>query len=286
MQWTRLFLAAATTVIVASAAYPSPALADEDSSVEGNPTGGGWDPGTTLYQDQAELNDLAAKLDAADDYLTAKRRAYASAHKNHTTSSRTCNPDPSLPCPTPEMTIPLTQVAQSTNFYCGPAAGVMIMRSTNQGNSAYNGATLTQVNMASDAHMKTDTNGKTAWASGYFRTGINRWRGDSFYVNLTAPTNQQFKSALASDIDRGYTFGVSTVELIGGPHYNFHPSTQEIGHWITAHGYADSLATTKFADPAANSSALSSAWSSVNPKFTGASGTFNQTYVQSNGITW
>ena len=36
--------------------FAAPAFAD------GNPTGGGWDPGQSLYQSDAELSDLNNKL--------------------------------------------------------------------------------------------------------------------------------------------------------------------------------------------------------------------------------
>lgn len=247
------------------------ALVASPASADGNATGGGWDPGTTFQQSDFERSDLANKMADAD----YEYRQLA------------CQDTPDAPCPNVADTkiVSMAHVAQSTNFYCGPAAGTMILRATNQGPSAYNGRALNQSNVADDDHMRTDANGKTAWDSGLFRRGLNRWRGDTFYANLASPSNKEFRQALLTDIKKNIPFGASTLENAGGSHYNFHPNAT-IGHWIVALGWKNKLDNTVFDDPAANSSALSSSWSNVAPTFTTKTNTFNQNYVTYHGITF
>jgi hypothetical protein len=178
---------------------------------------------------------------------------------------------------------------QQESYYCGPASGYMILATENAGASAKNGNSLTQAHVAGAAHMKTNQNGVTAWASHLFRIGLNHWLYNSdtgFYVDKPTPTNTQFKNALLSDIPLDMPFGVSTYEAPGGVHYNHHPVAQEVGHWIVAQGYSNSGSTGSFDDPAAKSSALSSAWDNVNSNFTASVATFNPTYVAYHGITW
>jgi hypothetical protein len=111
----------------------------------------------------------------------------------------------------------------------------MILRTTNEGTGAYDGDSLNQANVANGSHMRTDINGTRSWDSGLLRVGLDRWR-----------------------------FATSTLESPGGAHYNFRPTAREVGHWIVAQGRSEKLDKTDFDDPAANSAALSSSWSSVN----------------------
>lgn len=165
----------------------------------------------------------------------------------------------------------------------------MILNYENVGDSAYNGATLSQKHLAGPDHMQTDINQATPWSTGLFRIGVNRWRqgtSSGYYVDLASPSDSDFRTALQSDIGNSTPFGVSTLETDNGPHYNHHPQDETIGHWIVGQGYLDSLDTTSFDDPAAHSSALSSAWDQVNNDFTSTTNSFNQTFVQPHGITW
>lgn len=270
-------------VAVGSFAVSMSFLVTAPAAAEGDGTGGGWTPGAVLQQDAAEVALLEAKLAAAADYGLLKEQAMSAAP----TTPLACANDPGTPCPeNTEATLQVTHVPQNTNYYCGPAVGTMLLRRLAEGTSSATGDSLGQGNVANAAHMRTDINGKTAWASGLFRVGINKWRGNDSYVNLKSPTNKRFRDVIATNIDSGYPFASSTVEFANGAHYNGRPVDQLIGHWILGRGYAAKLDDVKFMDPAANSSALSSAWSNVNPAFTATTNYFNQQYQQSHGITW
>lgn len=135
-------------------------------------------------------------------------------------------------------TLPLNFVAQIKGTYCGPAAGYMILTSPRAFNSKWNGAAPSQSALATSAHMNTDAAGGTPWASGRFRLGLNRWRGDTYYVDTAKPTAAQLRTAAIWDIGQhNLAFGVDTVELPTGPHYNSHYSPIPIGHWIAAYAY-------------------------------------------------
>jgi hypothetical protein len=132
------------------------------------------------------------------------------------------------------------------------------------------------------AHMQTSANGVTRWASGLFRVGVNRWYGGSgtgWYVQTDSPTNSQFQLALAVTIDTFRPFAASTVEWNGGAHYNHPQIGKDIGHWLAVYGYNNNGARAYFADPATY-------WSGVQEKFSYNSNSFNQTFMQQNGMAW
>lgn len=175
----------------------------------------------------------------------------------------------------------LTHYAQEKGYWCGPAAGKMIIKMLKGGGpSAYNGATFTQTHFAGADHMRTEINGATTWSSGDFVRGVNRWLGQSWYQQTNSPSAATVKSALRSNIGSlGRPVAADTVEFAGGKHYNGHPD-QTIGHWIVAYGYSNSGDTVKFADPA------TSVWSGVNATFSADTSTFTNNYLQSNGIAY
>ena len=176
----------------------------------------------------------------------------------------------------------LTHYAQEENYWCGPAAGKMVVKMlTGGGPSAYNGATFTQTHFAGDDHMQTESTGSTSWGSGNFVRGVNRWLGHSWYQQTNSPSAATVKNALRSNIGSlGRPVAADTVEFAGGKHYNGHPVNQQIGHWIVAYGYSNSGDTVKFADPS------TSVWSGVSATFSADTSTFTNNYLQSNGIAY
>jgi hypothetical protein len=277
-------------------------------AIAGDPTGGG---GTEqMVQTPADAARSAAKMAAADAYLGGTVTPLASASAaalgpaatsltswstwaamrpasvRHATSAYSLA---TTAATATSMSDAVAHSPQQQYYYCGPASGYMILATENAGASARNGNSLTQAHVAGAAHMKTNQNFETAWASHLFRIGLNHWLSDSdtgFYVDQPTPTNAQFEHALLMDIPVDMPFGVSTYEAPGGIHYNHHPVAQQVGHWIVAQGYSDSGSTGSFDDPAAKSSALSSAWDNVNSNFTASVATFNPDYVAYHGITW
>lgn len=282
---------------------PGVANANEPDAVSGSVTGGeDASPATTTLDPDPQA---AQKLELAGSYFTMKygagsaaeynsqAQAYAAAYGGDGSSAVSgCDPGGAhTECETTIRVLNLEHIGQAKNYYCGPATGVMILRFQKQGRSAANGATLDQASVAGLAHMETDKWGKTRfWPEGdnpghQMRKGLNQWREGTnrgYYVDEATPSVTEFKKALIYDIDRasGYPFAVETLEEVDGPHYNGHPSTETIGHWITAFGYRSSGDGTHFADPA------TTVWSAVNPKFRVDTSTFVNRYLQVHGITW
>lgn len=282
----------AATLGLGVAGSASAAAADDEGGrdhrhVVGNATGGGSVPGAVSAPvSKAEQAHAQRKLDRALAYSAQVEQHEQTAARNGA-SPQSCPPQD--PCPPPSRVLAVDHAGQIKDYYCGPATGFMILRYEGEGASAYNGAALTQTNVAGPNHMRTDINGSTPWLSNAFRDGLNRWRQGTdtgFYVKLPDPSNSQLRAALVSDIDNHMPFGVSTIESRGELHYNGHPRDQLIGHWIAAQGYLNSRDTASFDDPAGNSPALSFYWDDVQPNFTYGTDNFNQTFVRTHGIVW
>lgn len=131
--------------------------------------------------------------------------------------------------------------------------------------------------------MRTWANGTTAWDSGRFRIGLNRWRegkDDGYYVDKHDPTVTYFKNSLTYGVDYGFPLGADTVEFKGGTHYNGHPNLK-IGHWIVGHGYYDDAGRTRFADPAAPD-----LYPNASKHFSYNTSDFVNRFLEYNGITW
>jgi len=172
---------------------------------------------------------------------------------------------------------------QIKNYYCGPASGKLILKWLDNEVSRLTGVPLKQANVADANHMRTDINGKTSWASGLFRIGINKWREGSSsgsYIDDSTPSAAEFESHLVYNTDRGLPVAADTVEYRGTTHYNHHPLDQTIGHWIVAEGYYNYGDGTYFVDPG------TSVFPEAAPEFKHATGSFATTYLQANGVTW
>lgn len=177
----------------------------------------------------------------------------------------------------------LTQYPQSTDWYCGPATGRMIMKYKNRNTSAVGNLPPTQATFAKPRYMNTAANEITTFSSGRLRIGLNYYWGGAnsgWWATLAQPTAAQFKNTLIANADMDYPTAVSTVEYANGLRYNGHPfsTSNNIGHWIVAHGYGDSGERTRFADPA------TSVWTAVQPHFGEDTDLFRSRFVISNGI--
>lgn len=182
--------------------------------------------------------------------------------------------------PPAAIVLKLRHVGQANRSYCGPAAGVMMLRFLRAGRSAANGARLQQHTVAGRAHMRAN-DGATEWQSHRFRIGLNRWlrgRKKGYYTEKHDPTGQEFRNAVVYNIGNRRPMGADTVEFEDGAHYNGHPRDQTIGHWIVPHGYVRSGAGTRFADSS------TTVWPRPKPKFSARTGRFARTYLNLNGI--
>ena len=147
--------------------------------------------------------------------------------------------------------------------------------------SRYNKDSFSQTHMADKAHMRTDANGSTPWSTSNFTRGLNRWRGEKWYVQIDRPSTKVVTAALLHSIGRNsMPVAADTVELAYRAHYNGHPQNKKIGHWITAYGYSSSGSTTRWADPA------TTIWGAVRPTFSSSTTAFTATYLSTNGIAY
>ncbi|MGW1769638.1 hypothetical protein ACWCQL_37040 [Streptomyces sp. NPDC002073] len=176
-------------------------------------------------------------------------------------------------------TLPLTHYGQINGYFCGPATGLMVVKMADGSiRSKYNRNAFSQSSMGNSAHMDTARAGRTDWAAKQFVRGVNRWRGEPYYVQVPRPTASRAMSALKHDIgNNSVPIAADTVEFAGGLHYNGHPRHLTIGHWIAAYGYTNGGASSKWADPS------TTIWSSARPTFNQNTSYFVNTHLQTNG---
>ncbi|KUL42470.1 C39 family peptidase [Actinoplanes awajinensis] len=174
----------------------------------------------------------------------------------------------------------LKQYGQAKGYWCGPASGFMMLKFLKAGKSKYNDAKLSQKALATSAHMSTEANHGTAWDSKKFTTGLNRWRGNSFYVQVKKPSAATTRGAFTMSIRNNVPIAGDTVEFSGGAHYNNHPRNKTIGHWIVGYGHANNGKTAFWADPS------TTVWRGVSAKFSYSTNSFSSKFLQSNGIVY
>jgi len=296
--------ASATETSPVSRVNPDTGVGDESV------VGGGGIGGPGLQIAPAAREQASAKQAVADAYLAAKRgeaspaaykgqlRAYAHRYGLEAGSSlqRDSMGDPatwagnSLPhdesielLSTSSKVLSVNHFGQINGYFCGPAAGKMIVHYMGDGDSAFNGASQTQKAIGGKEHMRTWINDATHWKDDLFRIGLNKWRqgkADAYYVSVDTPSVSKFLSSLTFDVDYGFPMAADTVELAGGTHYNGHPVNQTVGHWVVAHGYYGDGASTRFADSS------TSVWSAPNAHFTYDTSNFVSRFLWDNGITW
>lgn len=253
------------------------AAAEPDQDIRGNGTGGGWVVGKRqMHLTAQERTDIAAKQRLWDAY-SARLAGDLSDGEYKAIEQRTeqtlgiglngpipaaraggCPPPPA-PCPSTKTLLPVRHASQGTTFTCGSTTGYMIARYAGKKRSRFNRARLTGKNMGGRKHMRTYVNRSTPWASKNFKRGLNRWmkgRSRGYYQQHANPNAKRVKKALRYNIDHGHPFAASTLELAGRDHYNGHPSSIDIGHWLAVRGYDKNLRRINFLDPAAKSPAL------------------------------
>lgn len=178
----------------------------------------------------------------------------------------------------------IAQYDQAKSYYCGPAAAQALLKGIGYGKSADSGLALTQSNLARDEYLSTEANGATTWASFRMRKGMNRWRGDSYYIEMASPSGSVFQTLVYPAVNSEQGGTVAAVEFAGGEHYNKHPSDKTIGHWTTIYGYTDNVVSVKLVDPSA-SDAVS--WGYLpNDKFNYNAKNFAEYFLQSNGAVY
>lgn len=271
------------------AVIAGPAFADDDQLI-GDGTGAGFRLGVT-YQPTPEDRRANRALDQvvrAYARLRAGRTDPVSLHRlergaEHVIGSR-------LPrlrdicvdgaCPGPRQILDLRQVGQSRPWNCGAASGTMMARALGRLRSAANGRRLSQWQMGSPAHMRTNRYHTTPYDSGNFVRGLNRWLGgrETPYHQLNSPSARYTKKLLTYSVDHGRPLGLSTVEYAYGAHYNNHPRNQTIGHWVVARGYDG------YGDRILVADSATTVWAPPHRYFSAPTGRFARAFLRTHGV--
>lgn len=147
-------------------------------------------------------------------------------------------------------TFDLPWYGQETNYYCGAAAGQMILKRMGW-TTSNSGTKLTQKNLARSQYMATDQYGRTAWKYNKFAVGMNNWTGMKQYRQLAAPSTSTFRSKVASSFTKtGRPIAVDMQEYAGGSHVNNHPN-RTFSHILAITSYDSSSDKIWINDPGA-----------------------------------
>lgn len=205
----------------------------------------------------AMLAANAAKQILASSFITAMR---ADATAFSKCSNGSCPSQ--LPA---SRNLRLTQEAQVTSYYCGPATVSEML--------AQMGKAISQRRAARE--LGTNANG-TGWsdASGYpVPEVLNRNQRLNGYVAVGlpwSPTRHQIKTYeidLVTDINHngGVPLAGDAYEVPGGPHLVGHPVNQTIFHWFDIRGYKNSGRTTDYEDSVHGASSIG--WAATVPAY-------------------
>lgn len=301
----RLTRAIAIAILTGGTILGGASLADADEEGLGGPGGTGGGPigaaparenGTFTAKDSAKL--ALAELHSAyragrvpsstyDKAVATFRTTYGVSALPELRSSKTGGV---LESTATSRTLSVIQHDQALYYYCGPATAESIVEylTSSPHSSWYDGATLSQAHLAGSNYLQTTEAYGTPWDGHRMPVALNRWvqgTTSGFYAELGRPTISGFKSALTFDIDQLHPFANSTVEQANDPrHYNHHPVSKLIGHWVPARGYSSSGARAAFADPA-HSAHVS--WGDLPAEyFTLDSGAWAAYYLAEHGIVW
>lgn len=157
-----------------------------------------------------------------------------------------CSPMPG--CTGEAYKLPLTHSSQSNCSWCGPASTAMALRASGASNTSdADGTTMTQARLASSDYLQTTI------ASGTNITRIpvtlKKWakiQATIFY----SPSSGNLADIVRVSV-KGYKRAVmyGTQENASFDHYNGHPKTRTIRHFITGYGFSDYGRRVKYADP-------------------------------------
>lgn len=183
--------------------------------------------------------------------------------------------------------VPVNQLSQPNNYYCGPASATEIIRQI--GVNPY----LAMSDAAS--YLGTTTDG-TVWSKRSITGSYYYPMADTldYYSNSAnhyaaepAPSAATFINDVTYTLDKGYPVAADMVENQNDTHLVGHPYNLTIYHWIALDGYTSSGSNTEYADSASGGSGFSSAWNtaSIPTKSTLSSSTL--AYMASGrGIIW
>lgn len=213
--------------------------------------------------DQAAIEAELAELEKDNPEAVVEAREDAAAKRMSRAAAAV---------PPTARTFVMTHQKQANGYYCGPATASMIAK--------YKGKSYSQATLAGSTYLKTDANGATKWALKVMAPTLNKIVGTTEYQQIQSPTLASLKASFVNNIGANYLpVAVDTYEYANSAHYNGHPKTKNIGHWIVGHGYSGSGSTLAFHDPAQG------VWSGVTvpETFTYSASGFHQ-WVTTNGI--
>lgn len=167
----------------------------------------------------------------------------------------------------------VNHVGQKYNNWCGPATGYMILKY--KGKTSKGGRSLSQQALSESAFMGTGS-GSTNWGEKDMTRGLNNW-GSLGYSQYDSPSTSKLQSIVLSKIDAGRPLAYGTAEYAGGKHYNNHPGSKNVYHWIAGYGYEDSGDRLVYLDPA------TTVWSDVKEANNMAASTMSS-YISSYGV--
>lgn len=227
------------------------------------------------------VSGLQARLGKGDvENYDQLKAAYEQKFPNAPKQTSDCSPGE--PCKS--NSVNLTQVAQEVDWWCGPATAYMVIdQLASDGRiddtRSVNGSDLSQSTLAASDYTDADGGGGTYRDS--MKKALNSWTGTNYYDVLSNPSPRDFKAALTENIDRGQSFAVAALESAGGPHYNGHPYSMTVDHWVAAKGYDYHGKVTEFADPG------TSIWSGASETFNYNTSEFVENFVQpEKAIVW
>ncbi len=304
---SRYAVVGALAAVVGALVVCPPAMAADGgapSGSESGPTGGGpvTAQGLTPVETPEQAAQGRAKVALATAYgsyrsggLSGERydalaAAYDAAYGGHSLTVPAGRRAAKLVASFPSRVLGVVQHDQATNYYCGPSTAESIVQYVHgSGHSAYGAhESLVQAHLAGSSYLDTERHRATRWQDGRMSIALNRWisgHTNDYYINTSRPSTSQFKDFVVHDIDNSRPLAASTVEFKDSPnHYNRHPVSLTIGHWVPVRGYSVNAGSTYFADPA-HSSQVS--WGEDPLEYFSYSTTsFASRYLQSNGMTW
>jgi hypothetical protein len=239
----------------------SPAVrgADPVEAVAPDPTG-------------AQLAEIDQKLDAARDWMAVKTGTLTLAQFNaeHPEAASAVRAAAAVgeTTITPSFTggqLGLVQVSQTTSYRCGSATAYEILK-YKKVTTGPGGETLSQPNVGKKCavgYLCTEVmtpNKETPWyvgpsypdANGFpMPSTLNKWTKTSWYVTSKASAFSltDYEFSLPYDIDHAYPLALDIHEHANsGNHLADHPGWVDSKHWIAAFGYANTGASTIYAD--------------------------------------
>lgn len=183
--------------------------------------------------------------------------------------------------------------AQTTSYYCGPAA---VKEALGQlGIGGIQGDLASALRTTTDGTAWSGVNANVPHSTGYPVPDVLNDRLSSHGINFTftpravsySPTAGEvstFEGSLQADIYDGYPLVGDAYEVAGGPHLDGHPRYQTIFHWFDIYGYANSGGTTDYEDSVHGASSIS--WSGDVPAYSALASSVITTIVGGRGYVW